>query len=101
MSTAVIQGAGGSIGLAFARHLLSRTTLNIVATSRHPTQTKQHILDSVSKDVDRDRLTVLEMDVTDERTIERAASDVRERFGDASLRLLLNVSGVVSPLFVG
>lgn len=93
-STAVIQGAGGSLGTHFARHLLSRSKLNVVATSRNPDETKRTILEGGG--LDETRLTVLKADVTEERTIEDAAAQVKERFGGASLKLLLNVSGVVS-----
>ena len=93
MSTAVIQGAGGSIGSQFARQLLQRTSLNVVATSRNPDATRDAILSSGG--LDKDRLTVLKVDVMEERTIEDAAKEVKHRFGAASLRLLLNVSGVV------
>lgn len=94
MSTAVIQGAGGSIGTHFTRHLLARTSLNVVATSRNPDATRKSILDGSG--LDEKRLTVLKVDGKEERTIEDAAKEVEQRFGSASLRLLLNVSGVVS-----
>lgn len=94
MSTAVLQGAGGSLGSHFARHLLGRTSLNVVATSRNPDAARKAILDG--QGLDEKRLTVLKVDVNEERTIEEAAREVEKRFGAASLRLLLNVSGIVS-----
>lgn len=93
MSIAVVQGAGGSIGREFARQLLQRTSLNVVATSRNPDSTKDAILSAGG--LDKERLTVLKLDVLEEKTIEEAAKEVKHRFGAASLRLLLNVSGVV------
>lgn len=93
-STAVIQGAGGSLGTHFARHLLARSALNVVATSRNPKLTRKTILEVGG--LDGDRLTVLHADVIEERSIEEAASQVKERFGPGSIKLLLNVSGVVS-----
>ena len=93
-STAVIQGAGGSLGTHFARHLLARSSLNVVATSRNPESTRKTILEAGG--LDGDRLTVLKADVTEERSIEDAAHQVKERFGPGSIKLLLNVSGVVS-----
>lgn len=98
MSVALIQGGGGSLGSAFARHLLSTSRLNVVATSRDATLARRAILSG--SDQFSDRLTVLEVDVKNENTIARAAKEVRERWGPASLRLLLNVSGVVSPEFL-
>ena len=94
MSVALIQGGGGSIGSQFARHLLARTSLNVVATSRDVNASRSLILSGM--DSYKDRLTVLDMDARDEATIEKASGTVKERFGGASLRLLLNVSGVVS-----
>lgn len=40
-------------------------------------------------------MTTLDMDVCDEHAIEKAAHSVKDRFGQ-ELRLLINVSGVVS-----
>jgi NAD(P)-dependent dehydrogenase (short-subunit alcohol dehydrogenase family) len=94
MSVALIQGAGGSFGSHFARHLLSCTSLNVVAASRNPDATRRTILEGGG--LDEKRLSVLEMDVREEGTIEKAAKQVETRFGGASLRILLNVSGVVS-----
>ncbi|KAK4702330.1 hypothetical protein P7C70_g3897, partial [Phenoliferia sp. Uapishka_3] len=93
MSVALVQGGGGSLGSNFARHLLARTSLNVVATSRDVGASKSSILSGMDKHADR--LTVLEVDARDEATIEKAASTVKERFGSGSLRLLLNVSGVL------
>lgn len=95
MSVAVIQGAGGSIGSHFARHLLKNTNLSIVATSRDPSAAKRAILGQDGKH-DESRLKVLEMDAKHESTIQKAAEEVKKEFGEKSLRLLINASGVVS-----
>lgn len=97
-SVAVIQGGGGAIGAQFARTLLRNSSLHVVATSRDTNAAKRLILEGGG--VDESRLTLLPMDVMDERTIERAAKDVEERYGKASLRMLVNVSGVVRPILV-
>ncbi|KAK4049855.1 hypothetical protein OIV83_003911 [Microbotryomycetes sp. JL201] len=94
MSVAVVQGAGGSIGTHFVRHLLRRTDLHVVATSRDPTKLGDLLNKDESLDT-KDRLTILKVDVKDESTIAQAANDVKEKFGQASLKLLLNVSGVL------
>ena len=88
------------LGLHFARYLLSRTDLQVVATSsRQSDKAREAILSGASlPDGGEERLTTLDLDVTDERTIERAASDVEERFGKGNLRLLINVAGIVSCL---
>lgn len=95
MSVAVIQGAGGSIGSHFARHLLRNTNLSIVATSRDPSAARRAILGEDGK-IDDTRLKVLEMDAKHESTIQKAAEEVKKEFGDKSLRLLISASGVVS-----
>ena len=52
-------------------------------------------LDSGS-DVAEDRLTTLDMDITDEAAIEKAAKTVESQFGKGQLRLMINVAGIVS-----
>jgi len=96
-SVAVIQGAGGSLGSHFARHLLKRTSLSVVGTSRDPAAAKKAILDGAGDGFDPSRLTVLELDVKREDSVAQAASDVEKQFGAKSLRLLINASGVVRP----
>ncbi|KAM0790218.1 hypothetical protein ACM66B_005532 [Microbotryomycetes sp. NB124-2] len=95
MSVAVVQGAGGSIGSHFVKHLLKRTDLSIVATSRDAQKFQQTVDSWNVVDNVKDRLTVLQVDVKNEDTIAQAAKDVKDKFGLASLRLLLNVSGVL------
>ncbi|GAA5867137.1 hypothetical protein JCM1840_001495 [Sporobolomyces johnsonii] len=95
MSVAVIQGAGGALGSNFARHLLRQTNLSIVATSRDPSATKRAILESGDGKLDGSRLKVIEVDGKVEDTIKRAAKEVEQEFGEKSLRLLINASGVL------
>lgn len=106
MSVAVIQGAGGSLGSHFARALLLRSKLQVVATSRDPSAARRTILEGLSKEeadkVDESRLKVFEVDAREEETVRKAAEEVRKEFGKKSLRFLLNASGVVrflSPIF--
>lgn len=94
-SVAVIQGANGALGSAFIRNLLRTTSLHVVGTSRNPAEVRSRIEDEV-EDFDETRLTMLPMDLLDEMSIAAAAKSVEDKFGKASLRLLLNVSGVVS-----
>jgi len=98
-NVAVINGSSRGLGLHFARYLLSRTDLQVVATSsRQSDKAREAILSGASlPDGGEERLTTLDLDVTDERTIERAASDVEERFGKGNLRLLINVAGILHP----
>lgn len=96
-SVAVIQGASGGLGKAFVSQLLRTTQLHVVATTRDPsaleTAMREHYPDLTEPD--RARLHILEMDVREESTIERAAKKVESDWGKGSLRMLVNVSGVV------
>ncbi|GAA6050589.1 hypothetical protein JCM3770_001476 [Rhodotorula araucariae] len=94
-SVAVIQGAGGALGSHFARHLLQRTKLSIVATSRDPSAARRTILAGAGDIVDESRLKVLELDARQEDSIAEAAKQVEQEFGPKSLRFLLNASGVL------
>ena len=95
-SVAVIQGAGGSLGSHFCRHLLKRSSLSVVATSRDPSATRRAILDGLDGQDGYDaRLKVYEVDARHEETIKKAAQEVEKEFGKKSLRMLINASGVV------
>lgn len=87
------------IGLQISRLLLQNTGLKVVATSRKPEEARKAILDGLNKG--EDRLTTLEVDCLKEDSIAEAAKAVKSKHGDHSLRLLLNISGVVclSDLF--
>ncbi|KAI5480692.1 short-chain dehydrogenase/reductase SDR family protein [Pseudohyphozyma bogoriensis] len=96
MSVAVIQGGGGAIGSTFARQLLRSSALHIVSTARDPDSAKRRILSDVSNSEELSkRLTVLEVDTLREDSIETAAKEVKDRWGDGCLRLLINASGVL------
>ena len=41
-------------------------------------------------------MKVLELDAKHESTIQKAAEEVKKEYGERSLRLLINASGVVS-----
>lgn len=96
-SVAVIQGAGGSLGSHFCRHLLKRSSLSVVATSRDPAAARRAILDGLDgTDGYESRLKVYEVDARHESTVKQAAQEVEKEFGKKSLRFLINASGVVS-----
>ncbi|BGP56864.1 hypothetical protein JCM8202_002922 [Rhodotorula sphaerocarpa] len=95
-SVAVIQGAGGSLGSHFCRHLLQKSGLSVVATSRDPSATQRTILEGLEGgDKLKSRLTVLEVDATREDSMKKAAEVVKKEFGEKSLRMLINSSGVL------
>ena len=69
----------------------------VATSSRQSEKAREAILSGASLPKGgEERLTTLDLDVTDEKTIERAARDVEERFGKGRLRLLINVAGIVS-----
>ncbi|GAA5977564.1 hypothetical protein JCM10908_005021 [Rhodotorula pacifica] len=95
-SVAVIQGAGGSLGSHFVRHLLKRTSLSVVGTSHDPSAARRAILDGLEGgDEFASRLKVYEVDAKHEETIKKAAQEVEKEFGKKSLRMLINASGVL------
>ncbi|PLB52214.1 NAD(P)-binding protein [Aspergillus steynii IBT 23096] len=101
---AIVTPASKGLGFAFARHLLANTPLPVVATARTDCDAvKGRLLDrwdrSGSGDRDRDlekRLTVLQVDVTDESTIKNMTSTIRDTLPDTPLRLALTVPGILN-----
>lgn len=92
----MIQNRG--LGLAFSRYLLSNTSLNVISTSsRDASKARSAILEdsNLDKNEAEERLTTLDLDVTDEGSIEKAANHVKSKFGSGNLRLLINVAGIV------
>ncbi|KAG8884849.1 hypothetical protein FRB97_003055 [Tulasnella sp. 331] len=94
MSYAVVQGCSKGLGRALAQLLLKETKLHVVGTTASgASNAKESILSGQDSSIE-DRLTTLDMDVCDERAIEKVAHSVKDRFGQ-ELRLLVNVSGVL------
>lgn len=92
MSTAVVQGSSGGLGIAFTRHLLKNTSLKVYALTRSSAQQLEERLGGK-----HDRLTVLDgVDVREEDAIEKAAGRVKERERKSDVRLLACFAGVVS-----
>jgi NAD(P)-dependent dehydrogenase (short-subunit alcohol dehydrogenase family) len=88
---AFIQGASRGLGLALVDELLKLPELRgVVATSRHATSSAEL---RTRGELHPDRLTVLDVDVTDEATIAAAAERVGDRFD--RLHLLMNVAGLL------
>ncbi|KAJ4967532.1 hypothetical protein NE237_019381 [Protea cynaroides] len=88
----MVQGASRGIGLQFVTQLLGKKDKgHVIATCRNPNGATS-LLD-LKKKFD-ERLSVLQLDVTNENTIEASANSIRERYG--YLNLLINASGVLS-----
>ncbi|KAJ4844714.1 hypothetical protein Tsubulata_007703 [Turnera subulata] len=88
----LVQGASRGIGLEFAKQLLEKNEKGqVVATCRNP-DGATGLLDLKIKF--GDRLNILQLDLTNEKTIEASAKSVRENYG--SMNLLINASGILS-----
>ena len=91
-----VSPASRGIGLQLAKRLLQSTNLPVVATARRNLdQVNDQILDGL--DVDKQRLQVLQLDVTKEASVSRAAEDCKSRFSDSHLRLAFCVPGILYP----
>ena len=87
------------LGLAFTRYLLQNTNLQVVATtSRDSSSARDAILKGKDDKVDEKKLLTLDMDITNEAAIRKAAKMVEEKYGKGNLRLLINVAGVVRAM---
>ncbi|OCF32270.1 rossman fold oxidoreductase [Kwoniella heveanensis BCC8398] len=104
MSVAVIQGASGALGLALSRHILRHTNLKVYALTHKPTSTENELSEKISEGADvsnskekiHDRLSVLgDVDVREERGLERAATIVKEREGNDRVRLIACMAGIL------
>ncbi|KAK1279374.1 hypothetical protein QJS04_geneDACA022388 [Acorus gramineus] len=88
----MVQGASRGIGLEFVRQLLEKNNKgHVVATCRNPDEAVGLV---ELKRKYTERLNVLQLDITNESTIEASANSIREKYG--SLNLLINASGVLS-----
>ncbi|KAJ3674502.1 hypothetical protein LUZ60_005118 [Juncus effusus] len=88
----MVQGASRGIGLEFVRQLLQRNEKGqVVATCRDPNDATD--LQNLQRDF-TNRLHILPLDVTNESTIQAAASNIKENYG--ALNLLINASGILS-----
>ncbi|XP_012478270.1 uncharacterized protein LOC105793911 [Gossypium raimondii] len=88
----MVQGASRGIGLEFVKQMLEKNGKgHVIATCRNPTKATALL---ELKNQFAERLNVLPLDVTVERTIEESARSITERYG--SLNLLINASGILS-----
>ncbi|OBT79836.1 hypothetical protein VF21_01593 [Pseudogymnoascus sp. 05NY08] len=99
MAWCFVSPASRGIGFALTRHLLKTTKAPILATSRSNTEDVRNSLLDGLKNVDVDRLTVLELDCVDEFTISTAADQARQMFPTEThhLRLAYAIPGVLHP----
>jgi len=91
--------ASRGIGFAITRHLLKTTTAPIIATARsNPDDVRKRLLaDLPSSTNAEDRLTVTQLDVHDESSIERTAALCKDKFGkEDHLHLAFLIPGILS-----
>jgi NAD(P)-dependent dehydrogenase (short-subunit alcohol dehydrogenase family) len=94
MSFSLVLPASRGVGFTMARQVLKSTDLPVVATARRDlNDARDRILDGT--DVSKDRLRMVEIDVTDEKSIERAADTVKDMFDSPLLRLAMVMPGIL------
>ncbi|XP_057433327.1 uncharacterized protein LOC130726114 [Lotus japonicus] len=88
----LVQGASRGIGLEFVKQLLENNEKeHVVATCRNPSASTGLFQ---LKDKFADRLSILQLDLTVESSIEASALSIKETYGH--LNLLINASGILS-----
>lgn len=94
---ALVTPASRGLGLAFVQQLLTRTELPVIATARkNCEELEERLLSSkgMPKDAEQ-RLSVLQVDVTDESTISAMTDKIREKYPNTPLRLGLTIPGIL------
>ncbi|KAK0387938.1 hypothetical protein NLU13_4183 [Sarocladium strictum] len=97
-----ISPSSRGIGHALTRHLLRTTSLPILASTRSsdPASTKSSILEDLAQAEDlAPRLSIVQLDVTDETSVAAAADRARELFPAKThhLRLACAIPGILTP----
>ncbi|KAL4956949.1 short-chain dehydrogenase/reductase [Aspergillus filifer] len=96
---AIVAPASRGLGFAFAQQLLKHTNLPIIASARKDCDgVRSRLLDSVRNDgatSAEKRLTVYEVEVTDESSISEMSSKIRSKYPDSHLRLAITVPGIL------
>ncbi|KAI6221593.1 hypothetical protein M3Y95_00978600 [Aphelenchoides besseyi] len=88
----VVTGANRGLGLGFVRYLLSDypEVGRIFAGTRNPSESKE--LNQIA--AESSKVKVVQLDVTDDQTIEKAAEFVGKEVGDEGVDLLINNAGI-------
>jgi NAD(P)-dependent dehydrogenase (short-subunit alcohol dehydrogenase family) len=90
----VVNGASRGIGLQFVKTLLANTAGRVVACCRTPGTAKglQDLIASSSED-NKNRLSVIAVDMEDQASVTQAGEEIRRQFDRVDL--LLNVAGIL------
>ncbi|CAN0297846.1 unnamed protein product [Discosporangium mesarthrocarpum] len=91
-ATFLVTGANRGIGLEVSRQLLGRTKGTVIAACRNPA-TSRDLHEMQHADGHKGRLDIVQMDVTDQATVDRTADHVKDHYG--RLDLLFNVAGIL------
>lgn len=99
MAWAFVSPASRGIGFYLARHLLQETCLPVVATARKDLAAVEKNILMGLKDIDKERLLVLPLDVTDEATIYQAANQIQSKFPPSTNHLHFSfcLPGILYP----
>ncbi|KAG7528920.1 hypothetical protein FFLO_05877 [Filobasidium floriforme] len=104
MSTAIIQGATGGLGLPLVKLLLEKTQLNVIAlTSKSKpsssASSSSSSLSASSKILSHPRVKLINsVDLLDEQTVQRAADEVKDILGGKKdVRLVVCLAGQLHP----
>ncbi|KAL6234670.1 hypothetical protein BDW75DRAFT_159325 [Aspergillus navahoensis] len=94
---AIVTPASRGLGFAFAQQLLAHTNLPVVATARTDCHgVRDRLLRNVQYGTDAEkRLSVFQVDVTDESSISEMASEICAFYPNALLRLAITLPGVL------
>lgn len=88
----LVTGASSGIGLGLVRQLLAnRHVAAVTAVSRHASQSKA--LAALSRETTKERLSMLDVDLVDEASIDALPVQLRERH--PRLHLVINAAGVL------
>ncbi|KAK0629701.1 putative short-chain dehydrogenases/reductase [Bombardia bombarda] len=99
MPSFLITGSSRGLGLAFVTELLKNPENKIIATARS-TRTSKGLQDLAAQHTTDGRLVLLDLDVTDQRSIDTAAADVTLILPDGLDNLISN-AGVNDQALVG
>ncbi|KAL4797290.1 short-chain dehydrogenase/reductase [Aspergillus venezuelensis] len=96
---AIVTPASRGLGFAFAQQLLKHTNLPIVASARKDCDGVQsRLLESLKSDdatSAEERLTVYEVDVTNESSISEMSTNIRLKYPNSPLRLAITLPGIL------
>jgi NAD(P)-dependent dehydrogenase (short-subunit alcohol dehydrogenase family) len=91
MQHVLITGSNRGIGLGLVKEFLSRENWHIIATCRNPADASE--LRQLAEDTNMERVTVLELDVSNQQSIDRAFNMVTSEITD-TLDVLINNAGI-------